>query len=337
MILSVDPVRVPEAFDVALGLALCVTAALALVPRSRLAQSMAFLGLGVMMTLTWLRLGSVDVALAEAALGTGLLSAILVWLAARGGARPGPDAGTGVEPGAEPGSGPGAAPRVAARRMPVPVLGGLAGAVVAVIVVGVWSRAEQILPRWREPLTEQMAGTGVTHEITGVLLSFRAYDTLLESAVLMLAGVAVLALGRDDGLHPLRSTAPPMPSTLRWLVRGTAPVLLLLAFWLLVAGSSQPGGAFQSGALIAGVLILLRIAEVPMGRAARLLPLALVAGVIAFLLAGLIGPATGQVWLAWDPAWAFAAILSIEVLLTCGIAAALYLLYLALENPVGAR
>lgn len=328
MIPALDPAHAPGALDVALGLALCVTAALALIPRSRLAQSMAFLGLGVLMTLTWLRLGSVDVALAEAALGTGLLSALLVWLAARGRPRPGPDAAPTAA--ASEAGGP--------RRFLVPALGVLAGAVAALIVLGVWSRAELLPPKWGEPLAEQMDGTGVTHEITGVLLSFRAYDTLLESAVLMFAAVAVLALGRDDGFHALRADAPSMPSTLRWLVRATAPVLLLLAFWLLVAGSSQPGGAFQSGAVLAGLLILLRVAQVPVSRRViRALPALLVAGVIAFLAAGLLGPAMGQAWLAWDPAWAFAAVFSIEVLLTCGIAAALSLLYLALENPVGAR
>lgn len=334
---AVDPAHVPEAFDVALGLALCVTAALALIPRSRLAQSMAFLGLGVLMTLTWLRLGSVDVALAEAALGTGLLSALLVWLAARGRPRPGPDAEpTAAAPDAD--STTASPDSVGRRRFLAPALGVLAGAVAAVIVLGVWSRAEFLPPQWGEPLAEQMDGTGVTHEITGVLLAFRAYDTLLESAVLMFAAVAVLALGRDDGFHALRVGAPAMPSTLRWLVRATAPVLLLLAFWLLVAGSSQPGGAFQSGAVLAGLLILLRVAQVPVSRGViRALPALLVAVVIAFLAAGLLGPAMGEAWLAWDPAWAFAAVFSIEVLLTCGIAAALALLYLALENPVGAR
>ena len=69
--------------DLALGAAVLVTAATALIPRHRSIQAMSFLGLGVIMSLVWLRLGSVDVALAEAALGSGLLSAVLVWLALR--------------------------------------------------------------------------------------------------------------------------------------------------------------------------------------------------------------------------------------------------------------
>lgn len=51
------------------------------------------------MALIWLRLGSVDVGLAEAALGTGLLSALLVWLATRAAYGPGPDT---KDPGARP-------------------------------------------------------------------------------------------------------------------------------------------------------------------------------------------------------------------------------------------
>ncbi|OXS83006.1 Na(+)/H(+) antiporter subunit B [Kocuria marina] len=57
------------ALDVALGVAVLATTAATMLPRARSVQAMSFLGLGVLMTLVWLRLGSVDVALAEAALG----------------------------------------------------------------------------------------------------------------------------------------------------------------------------------------------------------------------------------------------------------------------------
>lgn len=306
------------AVDLALAASLLVAVALALIPRSRRRLSMAFLGAGVLMTLIWLRLGSVDVALAEAALGTGLLSALLVWLAARAPYRPGPDTG-------DPGT---SRPWLRAS------LGVLAGAVVSVAGLVVWVRVEPRLPRWTEPLADRMVATGVTHEVTGVLLAFRAYDTLLESAVLMFAGVAVLTLGRDGGLHPADLPQPAVPSTLRWLVRGAAPVLLLLAFWLLFVGSSDSGGAFQSGALLAGLLVLLCIAQVQMGSfVTRWLRPLLVAGVVVFILAGLVGPVTGQVWLGWEATWAFAAVLTVEVFLTAGIAAGLYLMYLTLENP----
>lgn len=128
-----------------------------------------------------------------------------------------------------------------------------------------------------------------------------------------------------------------------WLVRVIAPVLLLAALWLLFAGSTDSGGAFQSGAVLAALLILLRLAGLAPRRWPTahdaLLRVALVLGVVVFILAGLLGPVLGQPWLSWDPAWAFAVIIAVEIVLTLGIAAGLYAIFLALEDPgeVGQR
>lgn len=312
----------PAVVDLILGAGLLLVAALALFARSRQATSMAFLGLGVLMTLSWLRLGSIDVALAEAALGTGLLSALLVWLATR----------TSNPPGGHRG------PR-GVRRWLEAGIGIAAGAVISVAALVVWARIPPGLPLWATPLPERMAHTGVSHEVTGVLLAFRAYDTLLESAVLMFAGVAVLALGRDHGSPEAAPSPPtPVPSTYGWLVRTTAPALLLVVLWLLFVGSTDAGGAFQAGALLAGLLVLMHTAGLPAPTAAsRWLRPLLVAGVIIFILAGLIGPLTGRAWLGWDPTWAFAAVLTVEIFLAAGIAVGLYLIYLTLPNPRDGR
>lgn len=310
--------------DLVLAGAVLITAAVALIPRARSTQAMAFLGLGVIMSLVWLRLGSVDVALAEAALGSGLLSAVLVWLAAK-------------------------SPRVSETPVsgdwegtnPVwfqPVVGVLSGAVIATVVTSVFLRVEQTLPAWGEPLAQNMAHTGVDHEVTAVLLAFRAYDTLLESAVLMIAGVTALALGKDDGLAPALERVPTVAPPLRWFVRVTAPALVVLGLWLLFAGSSDSGGAFQSGAVLAAVLILLRVAQVPLGRWTQLLlrPL-LIVGVVVFVLVGALAVALGNPWLGWDPEWSFVAILTVEITLTAGITAGLYMLYLGLADPLRHR
>ncbi len=68
----------------------------------------------------------------------------------------------------------------------------------------------------------------------------------------------------------------------------------------------------------------------------------LVAGVVVFILAGLAGPlladpVMGEPWLSWDPEWAAAAVLTVEIMLTLGIAAGLFLMYLTLENPEGVQ
>lgn len=311
--------------DLALGAAVLVTAATALIPRHRSIQAMSFLGLGVIMSLVWLRLGSVDVALAEAALGSGLLSAVLVWLALRS---PQP---------ATPGRHNGA--RKSPRINPAwfqPAVGVVCGAVIVTVATSVWLRVEQTLPEWDQPLSQNLSDTGVSHEVTAVLLGFRAYDTLLESAVLMIAGVTAMAMGRDGGISVTRYRVPVVPPPLRWFVRVTAPALVVLGLWLLFAGSSDSGGAFQSGAVLAGVLILLRSVDVQLGRLTmRWLRPLLIAGVVGFILAGVFAVLLGQPWLSWDPEWSFAAMLSVEIVLTAGITAGLYMLFLGLEDPYG--
>lgn len=318
--------------DITLGLAVLAVTGLSLIPRSRLVISMGFLVLGVLAALVWLRLDALDVALAEAAIGTGLLSGLIVWLAVRS---PVP---------------PGAGHMESSPRLPWlrAVIGVVAGASMTVVVASVWLRAEHHLPQWREAAESQLPDTGVEHPITGVLLAFRAYDTLLESGILMLTAAAVLALSRNGGLsaegahrlgvHQTYVPMPPVPSALSWAARLLAPPLVLLGLWLLFAGSTDSGGAFQSGAVLAAALILLRSAQVDISSltAHWLRPL-LVGGVVVFICAGMVGPLLGLPWLSWEPEWAFAAVLSVEILLTAGITAGLYALFLTLENPEGVR
>ncbi|WP_258934165.1 hypothetical protein [Nesterenkonia pannonica] len=118
----------------------------------RMAQAMGFLVLGVLASLVWLRMGSVDVGLAEAGLGGGLLGAVLVILAAA----------------------PQRAPSSESRGMPAApaaLFGTVAGVLITLVLGAAWLRAapalEQQSPGWSEPLAEQLPSTGVEHGITG--------------------------------------------------------------------------------------------------------------------------------------------------------------------------
>ncbi|GAB3190564.1 hydrogenase subunit MbhD domain-containing protein [Nesterenkonia suensis] len=310
--------------DLALGLAVVVTAGAALLPRRRMTMVMGFLVMAVIMALVWLRLGSVDVALAETALGTGLLSAILVLLARGGRAAQEPQASQQPQ---EPPCDDGPAGRWLRRlaRIGAPVL---TWAVVTGVFMRVWLEVERLLPTWEEPLPAAMGPTGVEHEVTAVLLTFRSYDTLLESAVLMLAGAAVLAV---TGTELGGRTASP-GTTMSWWTRLSAPALVVVGLWLLFAGSSGSGGAFQAGAVLAGLLMLADAAGArSLPELRRILPWGLAAGVLVFLTAAALGPMTGRGWLDWEPSWGFPVILTVEIALTVGIAAALHLLYLGVR------
>ncbi|MFT4993768.1 MAG: multisubunit Na+/H+ antiporter MnhB subunit [Paraglaciecola sp.] len=99
--------------------------------------------------------------------------------------------------------------------------------------------------------------SGVSNPVTAVLLNFRAYDTLLELAVLLIVVIAVLPAHNQQG--PLVKPMVPGEHNLVILAlqRGIAPSVLMFAGYLLWAGASQPGGAFQAGALLAGTCVLM--------------------------------------------------------------------------------
>ena len=168
--------------------------------------------------------------------------------------------------------------------------------------------------------------SGVSHPVTAVLLNFRGYDTLLELVVLLiaLAGVRCLA-----PLPPPRGSAP-VGGVLRELASLLLPVLVLVAVYLLWAGSTRPGGAFQGGALLAGagILALLSGRDRFLWRLEqRLWPLAGL-GVAVFLAVAASMLAAGGVLLGLPPAQAGMLILVIEGFALLSIAVTLVALFL---------
>ena len=105
---------------------------------------------------------------------------------------------------------------------------------------------------------------GAPNVITGILLTYRAFDTLGEVAVLFMVAASVgLVLGA--GRSP-RSTSSedrsdePRPSS--EIVRSGAeilvPLISIFAAYIIMNGHLSAGGGFQGGAVIAsGVLLIL--------------------------------------------------------------------------------
>jgi len=179
------------------------------------------------------------------------------------------------------------------------------------------------------------AASGVSHDITAVLLNFRSYDTLLEIAVLLAAAIVALAL-RD----PVPESTPHTPRAataadaadravdtpvLASLVRALHPMLLLLAGYLLWAGSTRPGGAFQAGAVIAALGVIRRVSGVAPARDTlrRWQRRTLLAGFALFLAVGTSMLLLDRPLLAWPSDLAGVLILAIEAVLTVSIAVSL--------------
>ncbi|EFV92543.1 hypothetical protein ES5_05580 [Dietzia cinnamea P4] len=310
----------PGIVDVIVGLAVLVAAAVALLVRDRLASVVTFILLGGLLAALWTSVRAPDVALAEAAIGTGVTSALLVdALADRRSSRVSPGRGRG---------------RIIA--WAAAATGG-AGLVV-VLVSGVLSAdASGDAAPLTAAVDEAMPSAAVGHDITAVLLDFRAYDTLLEVAVLLVAVVGAYALassappGASTAALGASTTRP--PATLVDFLRLASPVLLLLAAWLLFAGAYQPGGAFQGGAMLAGTAILAAGA----GAAPALLEgvsgrVVVSVGPLAFLTAGGAGVLSAGHWLHMPAGLETPATVLVETALAVSIGAALATLFLTVRR-----
>jgi len=303
------------AFDIVLC-AMILAAAAAAVAGPTLFGAVVFLIVyGVFTAIAWLRLGAIDVALAEAAIGAGLTGVLLLGALARVGRLH-----------ATPGTAPAALPRI------------LAAIAAAGVSLGLgWAFVSLSAPQGLQgEVAANIAAAGVDNAVTAVLLNFRAFDTLLESIVLLVALIGTWALASDEawgGRPGSRHHARPA-GAMASFGRILPPVGLLVGAYLVWVGSSRPGGAFQGGTVLAAVGLLVAMAGLM--RAPRVvsvaLRLALVAGPAVFLGLGVAGALAGAfLWL--PPEHAQALIVGVEVMLALSIAVTLVLLVL---GPPGA-
>src|SRR5690554_5045775 len=200
----------------------------------------------------------------------------------------------------------------------------------AVLAANIWAIAgvpgQGALPQL---LSENMSRSGVEHPVTAVLLNFRSYDTLLEIGVLVIAGIAGISMAKTTSLEdPLLRTSDSLLYALqRWFV----PLMLVLAGYLLWAGSDRPGGAFQAGAVLAASGVMMRLGGIPMEflRPGLLLRIGLALGFAVFLLVALASAFGGEAFLAYPKAFTKPLIMTIETLLTFSIAMVLLALFVS--------
>jgi multisubunit Na+/H+ antiporter MnhB subunit len=197
----------------------------------------------------------------------------------------------------------------------------LAAALGAALLVAAWtsSPAGAGLPA---RVAAELEASGVRHPVTAVLLNFRTYDTALEIAVLLAAWLAARSFAAAEP----RAALSPAPPLLEALLRALAPVIVVVAVYLLWRGEHAPGGAFQAGALLAAGAVLASLCgvRITLGRASTAIA---AAGTAAFLAVGLATLALRGAFLDYPPAWTGALILAIEAAATVSIAAALALLF----------
>jgi multisubunit Na+/H+ antiporter MnhB subunit len=176
-----------------------------------------------------------------------------------------------------------------------------------------------------ERVSTNMEASGVRNPVTAVLLNFRAYDTLLEMGVLLVALLGVWSLG-TAALH--RSVAP--EPVLSFLAGGLAPMMILMAGYLLWVGANAPGGAFQAGSVLAasGILLLLSSKRLPVQLLDWPLRFVLVLGLGAFVTVGVAMLTASGIFLQYPSSLAGSLILFIEASATLSIGVTLAALFL---------
>lgn len=108
--------------------------------------------------------------------------------------------------------------------------------------------------------------TGAVNIVTGMILDYRAFDTLGESHVLFIATCTVLILLRKDrNKHNQgefymddndRVHEPKNDIVLQTVARILVPLIVIFGIYVILGGHLGPGGGFSGGAIIGAGLIL---------------------------------------------------------------------------------
>jgi multisubunit Na+/H+ antiporter MnhB subunit len=295
------------------GLALLVlgVAAWTIAAQSAFASVVGYVVYGLLLAIVWVRIAAVDVALTEAAVGSGVTGALLIAAVAR--LRP-------TEPLARA-ERPGTTVWLVAGTLSVLVFAGLATLVLL---------PADLAPSLAIAASAHLSELDVGNPVTAVLLAYRSADTLLEKVVLLLALLGVWSVAPDGfwGGAPgrWRNTDPGGPLVL--MGRLLPPVGIVVGVYILWVGATAPGGAFQGGAILAAMWLLVLMAGLQRAPEIRRrwLRLAVVAGPAVFLAVGVAGFALPNGFLSYPANYAKLLIIVIEVVLTLSIAVILGLL-----------
>lgn len=299
-----------EALNLILVAMILGLAAWTIVVRDTFAATVGFLVYGLLLALAWVSLRAIDVALTEVAIGAGLTGALLIGAASRL---------KKVETSSR--DEPGLPLRLVAGLVSAAVAGGLAACILAL---------PEPAPTLADVVAANMGATGVGNPITGVLMAFRALDTLLEATVLLFAVIGVWSLAPDrvwgGRAGPAHRSDP--NGILAYLGRVLPPIGIVIAIYILWVGADDPGGKFQGATILAAMwtlVIMAGIADVP-PVSRRWLRLALVAGPAVFIALGAVGAIAAGAFLAWPTGLEKALIVVVEVALMPSLAVTLGLL-----------
>ncbi|MGC2081112.1 MAG: hydrogenase subunit MbhD domain-containing protein, partial [Xanthobacteraceae bacterium] len=228
-------------FDAILVALLLTVAIWIITARDAFSAVLAFVAYGLLLAIVWVELSAIDIALTEAAIGSGVTGMILLGAASR--LRE--TEAAAVSPGW---------PLILAAALLCAVM----AAALAALVLSPPSTVFTLAPETMAHLHE----SGLGNPVAGVLFVYRAFDTLLEKVVVVLALVGVWSLAPDrvwGGIPGLQVYQQPN-SVLTLLSQLLPPLGIVFGIYMFWTGANNPGGAFQGGTVLAAMWILVMIA-----------------------------------------------------------------------------
>ena len=302
-----------DLFNIGLALLILGLAAWTIVTRELFVAIAGFIAYGLLLTLVWVQLHGIDVALTEAAIGGGLTGVLLIGAAGR------------------------LRHSAAAVRLESPpasvrwLAAGVSAAVSGALVICVLALPDPA-PTLAYEVAANIADTGVGNPITAVLLAFRSMDTLLEAIVLLFALLGVWSLAADQswgGRPGVRQQVDPN-GILAYAARVLPPLGIIVGTYIFWVGADHPGGKFQGATILAAMWLLVTMAGLadapPISR--TWLRVGLVAGPLVFIAIGLFGLYAAGHFLGYPPGFAKPLIVAIELALLPSLTLVLGLLLL---------
>jgi multisubunit Na+/H+ antiporter MnhB subunit len=308
-----------DALNAGIALLVLGLAIWTIVARDTFAAIAGYVAYGLLLTLAWVALRGVDVALTEAAIGGGLTGVLLMRAAAK---LRRTEAASNAER-------PGLSTRLAAA-----IVAGGVTAALAILVLAPAGPAQTLVPE----VAANIAATGMGNPITAVLLAFRAIDTLLEAIVVLFALIGVWSLAPDrvwGGRPGPRYRADP-DGILAYLARLLPPIGIIVGIYIFWIGAEVPGGKFQGATILAAMWLLAvmaGLADAPPVRRTWV-RFALIGGPAVFIAIGAAGVWTAGAFLAYPDGLAKPLIKVIEWALLPSLALTLGLIMVgAPERP----
>lgn len=112
-------------------------------------------------------------------------------------------------------------------------------------------------------ITDGLQETGAVNIVSGMILTYRAFDTFGETNVLFIATVCVMImLMLDDKMlkkaerHNDRRFEPKNDIILQFSARVLCPIIFVFGIYIILNGHISPGGGFSGGAILGAGLIL---------------------------------------------------------------------------------